>query len=703
MIPSTLLLSLLAISAADDDDPERVQAFIDEEGLPDVRLLQTQLGVHSALHKAGQAQQADTDDVMLFQSHAKSASQDMLEEMSKSKRKNTAELKAMVEKLAAEVSKANTTIDDTTRDALKNMKKTLEDTSEITIRASHAEDQGLLQRHADAVEACGAHFRDNKKEEAAMASDVSSKEMAHTDLRADLKIKKDVRSSHCENLDNLHRSLIPPTCTVPSALDEVEHYLSTIETWSKTNIMTWNELYELCTEATTVYSQQLETSDVKQMYFEGDFCQYRLVLHEDCYTNSMCYDVALAEFEQAKEVALANAESRRLEWTAIQKIKCYVDVLMDDASETSHRQEGMNACQELVPDTEHLNIDVPLLPDKEPCDFSDVVEYPGTTEFVKRYDGMTDVRDTVECAALEDHLVNPTAAVSQLEWKLVFRQTYPHLFSPDEWSKNPGDPTSDNFAILDTLEEFRDSGKFTFRLHWPDSHFEDQVWSQTSNPVTKTSGGVEGYEAIDVRYTDHSWGGLEHDNGGHTLLDGSVDHNWWFYSVGSQTIWSEGIPGPNAPVHKVELYVQAKKAPAVTKPAQATASASSGCTASAGEKCYLKENGAWKPEDIPPYFDCLGNCCQDYDPTRIFDGITCPEILSMGFTCDSEIPRDGSHVPAGTTVSDVCCATCSTQGAAGTAAKPPPATYSSSSGSTWPSTGSSAWSTWPSTGSTWDS
>jgi hypothetical protein len=72
--------------------------------------------------------------------------------------------------------------------------------------------------------------------------------------------------------------------------------------------------------------------------------------------------------------------------------------------------------------------------------------------------------------------------------------------------------------------------------------------------------------------------------------------------------------------------------------------------------CYLKEDNLWEPEDIPPYFDCLKGCCQDFDPERIFDGMTCQMILDAGFTCDQDVP--GHHIPEGTTVADVCPVTC---------------------------------------------
>lgn len=105
-----------------------------------------------------------------------------------------------------------------------------------------------------------------------------------------------------------------------------------------------------------------------------------------------------------------------------------------------------------------------------------------------------------------------------------------------------------DFSILDELENWRDpsDSKFTLKLVWPahttDSLGGQQVWRQTTNPVTSSSGGVDGYEPIDAPYTEQGWGGLEH-NGVQCLMDGQVDHTYWFYAVGAAIEYGGGIPG----------------------------------------------------------------------------------------------------------------------------------------------------------------
>ena len=118
-------------------------------------------------------------------------------------------------------------------------------------------------------------------------------------------------------------------------------------------------------------------------------------------------------------------------------------------------------------------------------------------------------------------------------WKLVFRQTNPHYLDPvTQWaSVNPTEPENDNYSILNTLDDSykNDQGKFEFKLVWPQRDGDNyNHWRQSTNPVTEVV-SVEGYEAVDVKFTDKYWSGLENGalHGGSTasaLLDCSVDH-----------------------------------------------------------------------------------------------------------------------------------------------------------------------------------
>ena len=57
-------------------------------------------------------------------------------------------------------------------------------------------------------------------------------------------------------------------------------------------------------------------------------------------------------------------------------------------------------------------------------------------------------------------------------WVLVFRQTVDGpkenwRREADQWSLNPNDPTASQYSILDELEAYREDGKLTFKMKWP--------------------------------------------------------------------------------------------------------------------------------------------------------------------------------------------------------------------------------------------
>jgi len=165
--------------------------------------------------------------------------------------------------------------------------------------------------------------------------------------------------------------------------------------------------------------------------------------------------------------------------------------------------------------------------------------------------GWSNPEDVTELWVYTDYTVTE-------HWELVFRQTMPMTKPASDWyNVNSDDSSNPNYSILDQLDDFKYGNKFTFRMAWPGaSGAGTQEWSQTSNPTTvvAASGGVQGYQAIEVSHTDREWGGLEY-NGGSCLMDGSASHGWWFYAVGTNNKWRNAIPGWSNPEDVTELWV----------------------------------------------------------------------------------------------------------------------------------------------------
>ena len=77
------------------------------------------------------------------------------------------------------------------------------------------------------------------------------------------------------------------------------------------------------------------------------------------------------------------------------------------------------------------------------------------------------------------------------------------------------------------------------------------------------------YQGLEVDYVTQFWGGLELSSVS-TYLDGSANHNYWFYSIGSQVPWGDppGIPAYEPSSAKVALWVRPDDALAGGTPAE---------------------------------------------------------------------------------------------------------------------------------------
>jgi hypothetical protein len=164
------------------------------------------------------------------------------------------------------------------------------------------------------------------------------------------------------------------------------------------------------------------------------------------------------------------------------------------------------------------------------------------------------------------HILNKVATLYSTGtwgWELFFRQTVPTYLTKEEWRLwNDGAPDSDNYSILNTIDDNmrRLDGKFEFKIIWPLRPGDNyNIWKQESNPMEAVSGGVDGYEAVDVNFTSQFWEGLEYNTNSFSLLDGSVNHNNWYYAIGSTESWNGGIPGANDAEQLTELYVKTAK------------------------------------------------------------------------------------------------------------------------------------------------
>ena len=192
----------------------------------------------------------------------------------------------------------------------------------------------------------------------------------------------------------------------------------------------------------------------------------------------------------------------------------------------------------------------------------------GTLQVYDRH--LTDAEAFQNYNAVRDRFENiaPNPIETDGDYLKVFRQDSSNgafFSSANSWAEarrtNDDDPQADKYSILNTIENYKLNGKYTFKLVYPKLGLHN-IWSQRNNPVNGDgSGGVDSYVGIDIQMTDNGWGGLErYDAQNSTFLDGTlIPQGNWYYAIGSKS-WSgpTTFPGYNAPVDEVELWIKYK-------------------------------------------------------------------------------------------------------------------------------------------------
>jgi hypothetical protein len=191
----------------------------------------------------------------------------------------------------------------------------------------------------------------------------------------------------------------------------------------------------------------------------------------------------------------------------------------------------------------------------------------GTLQVYDRH--LTDAEAFQNYNAVRDRFENiaPNPIETDGDYLKVFRQDSSNgafFSSANSWAEarrtNDDDPQADKYSILNTVENYKLNGKYTFKLVYPKLGLHN-IWSQRNNPVNDPgNGGVDSYVGIDIQMTSNSWGGLERlDSQNSTFLDGTVDSPNWYYAIGSKS-WSgpTTFPGYSPPVDEVELWIKYK-------------------------------------------------------------------------------------------------------------------------------------------------
>jgi hypothetical protein len=187
----------------------------------------------------------------------------------------------------------------------------------------------------------------------------------------------------------------------------------------------WQALKAACDAARAYYKEIcLDECMTKQRQFETAFCSYRQGLHATCREYQGCHVLNEQQFYDLIKTVMYNADSRKIDWKAIHKIECYINVLISTETNEVRAKDllnceagNLNTIETILTgfnETNYLSLivpeinvscwdmDVPQYIDFKECDMTSVKQHPCTEDWMARYEGLIAPGDCTECAPIPD-------------------------------------------------------------------------------------------------------------------------------------------------------------------------------------------------------------------------------------------------------------------------------------------------------------
>jgi len=459
------------------------------------------------------------DDTTLLQLHNMVTSDSPVDKAIRdfAKAKSPVEASLIVEDLTEKVVRGQVSIDDTTKDALNTMLGTLAE-SETLMQQSHEEDSTLRNNAAELVGSCKTSYDASRAEDAEIGGEMAASDDSHEICRTALKQLDNEKTNRCNELTSFISGLTPPSCSKPAARDGMQGYFDGLKNHYDSNYNSWKEKNDACVAAENNVVLKDAECDTIQRQFETKFCSYRLEMHTTCSEYVGCYANAKAEFYGIMATTGASQEKRQLEWTAIQKIKCYIGVLVAD--EDTDRKAELGKCQELDPDVSALKLEDPTLDDKETCNLSPVANFPCTADFVAaRYSGMIGLLDCEACPALPGHIDVDNGHICRM-----VQDSY------EDWS-NTKHAVKDGVVYMGGFDRGQQTVSKTFNLI-PGVEYKLSVVLDTWASVDKEEMKIKAHDK-ELKVTSRAatncgneWTAYPYGTGTFVGSSGSGTHNW---------------------------------------------------------------------------------------------------------------------------------------------------------------------------------
>jgi len=119
---------------------------------------------------------------------------------------------------------------------------------------------------------------------------------------------------------------------------------------------------------------------------------------DTCNAQNDCYDAAVKSFNDHKTATETLIKKWKVEYAALKKISCYVDVWLNNGDANTVDANQLSTCESSNVDTSPMDIDFHNAPAKNACPVASVANHPGTPAFVKNeYSTLKDTIEPVAC------------------------------------------------------------------------------------------------------------------------------------------------------------------------------------------------------------------------------------------------------------------------------------------------------------------
>merc|ERR1719183_493996 len=289
------------------------------------------------------------------------------------------------------------------------------------VKAAHAASQTGLNKLASDIAACGTVKKSSLVDALKFHKTYKSSSGLHKTCRTteanlytethdawtDMKTKKTAKEEKCKIFADTSSKLGEQTTNkgvvAKSSSESVETYVKRITStfcgkpggkgtggYGKDGFLdVFLNHQDACVKATKAYNaalasftdldkrwrEQKKKCDMLQDQMDGSSCKYAVQVKDACEAYAECYKSKKAAFDEFEKTARKEAIDRKAEWRGLKRMQCLIDAFGDGKV----ADDEINKCKEAKHDTDHLDINSPVVAAMSACAVPD--SYPNTAAY----------------------------------------------------------------------------------------------------------------------------------------------------------------------------------------------------------------------------------------------------------------------------------------------------------------------------------